>query len=56
MSYRYYVRLPLLAIAFVWLLTRNLWRLGKQAWDWTVCDVRSHHRAMKRNFKSKGTP
>lgn len=51
MSWRYYIRLPLLAIAFVWLLGRNMIVLNKQAWHWTAGRIAEVHSAARRNFK-----
>lgn len=51
MSWRYYIRLPLLAFAFVWLLGRNMIVLNKQAWYWTTGSIAEIHSSARRNFK-----
>ena len=51
MSWRYYIRLPVLAFVFVWLLARNMIVLNKQAWNWTTGRIGQAHASARRNFK-----
>lgn len=49
----YYIQLTLMPVFFVLVLTKNVYKLMKQAWRWSVSETQAVYRSHRRAYNKE---